>query len=112
MVQTLSNLQIFISESACDHFIEASLYIDAVEAAIAARKYSKANEILENISDESALTYYLQIARSYQNGKKFDQAEQFYIKSGRFQVCFCSFDIKIHKLFAASGENAYSQSKF
>ena len=57
----------------------------AVEAAIQARQWTKATQILELQEPGTAGEYYKQIAEHYSAIKDYQQAEQYYLKAGMVQ---------------------------
>ncbi|CAJ0583687.1 unnamed protein product, partial [Mesorhabditis spiculigera] len=69
-------------EAAINHFLEANCTEKAVEAAIKAKEWSKAVQIVDVIQDtERSHTYYGQIAEHYASIGEFDRAERLFIEA-------------------------------
>uniref|UniRef100_A0A7S2RUI0 Intraflagellar transport protein n=1 Tax=Mucochytrium quahogii TaxID=96639 RepID=A0A7S2RUI0_9STRA len=72
-------------ESAIGHYIEANASKKAIEAALSARQWTKAGQLVDALqaSDEDlACPYYKQIARHYHQAQQFNRAENFYVQAG------------------------------
>uniref|UniRef100_A0A3P8UXR3 Intraflagellar transport protein 172 homolog n=1 Tax=Cynoglossus semilaevis TaxID=244447 RepID=A0A3P8UXR3_CYNSE len=73
-------------DAAINHFIEAGCFLKAIEAAIAARQWKKAVQILEDVDkDSSAGKYYVKIAQHYASMQEYEVAEQLYVKGGHIK---------------------------
>lgn len=76
-------------DAAINHYIEAGSAIKAIDAAMTARQWHKAEMLLDQVSmgaDQSfALPFYEKLATHYGQSRQFDQAERAFIKSGRPQ---------------------------
>lgn len=68
-------------DMAVSHYIDAGQSTKAIEAAILARQWNKAIQILDVQDPEVAQKYYKQIARHYEAGKQFFEAEKYFIKA-------------------------------
>ena len=68
-------------ENAIIHYIEAGSKERAVEAAIQARKWEKAIELVNQYPDINP-SFYIDIGRHFEFQRKLDQAEKYYLKSG------------------------------
>ena len=69
------------TDIAINHYIEAGQYMKAIEAAITARQWSKAIQIVDTQDSEVAKKYYKRIARHYEESKSHVEAEKYYIKA-------------------------------
>nr|XP_015199735.1 PREDICTED: intraflagellar transport protein 172 homolog [Lepisosteus oculatus] len=72
-------------DAAINHYIEAGCSSKAIEAAIGARQWKKAVNILELQDDKSSMKYYLKIAQHYSSIQEYEVAERFYIKGGHIK---------------------------
>lgn len=76
-------------DAAINHYIEAGSAIKAIDAAMTARQWHKAEMLLDQVSmgaDQTfALPFYEKLATHYGQSRQFDQAERAFIKSGRPQ---------------------------
>jgi len=76
-------------DAAINHYIEAGSAQKAIDAAMTARQWHKAETLLDQASmgaDQSfALPFYEKLAMHYAHSRQFDQAERAFIKSGRPQ---------------------------
>lgn len=68
-------------DMAVAHYIEAGQDTKAIEAAILARQWNKAIQIVDTQPPEIAQNYYRQIAQHYKTSKAFDEAERYFIKA-------------------------------
>ena len=68
-------------DAAINHFIEAGQYVKAIEAAIQARQWSKAGQIVDQQDDDVAEKYYKVIGAHFDETKHYEKAERFYIKA-------------------------------
>jgi len=64
------------------HYIEANQDTKAIEAAILARQWNKAIQIVDQQAPAVAGKYYKQIARHFEASKAFFEAEKYFIKAG------------------------------
>ena len=72
-------------DQAVNHFIEAGVHTKAVDAAVMARQWSKAKEIVDMIAisdKETSRPFYLKIARHYEQTANYDEAEACYVGAG------------------------------
>ena len=74
-------------ESAIIHFIEAGAHEKAVEAAIQARKWEKAIELVNQYPNVNP-SFYIDIGRHFEYQRKLDKAEEYYIKAGEPMQAF------------------------
>ncbi|XP_058470061.1 intraflagellar transport protein 172 homolog [Solea solea] len=73
-------------DAAINHFIEAGCFLKAIEAAVAARQWKKAVQILEDVDkDSSAGKYYVKIAQHYASIQEYEVAEQLFVKGGHIK---------------------------
>jgi len=70
------------TENAINHYIEAAANQKAIEAAISARQWGKAVQLLQNQSTEVARPFYKQIAQHYADVRQLDLAEKYFLKAG------------------------------
>ena len=70
------------TENAINHYIEAAANQKAIEAAISARQWGKAVQLLQNQSAEVARPFYKQIAKHYADVRQLDLAEKYFLKAG------------------------------
>ena len=75
-------------ENAIYHFIEAGAVIKAVEAAISARQWSKAIQLLSSLSDSENIYYCVKIAEQLEESKQYELAEKYYIKADKIEESF------------------------
>jgi len=71
------------TENAVNHYIEAGSFQKAVEAAISARQWSKAVQLLQGQSPEVSRPFFRQIAKHYSEVRQQDLAEKYFIKAGQ-----------------------------
>ena len=74
-------------ESAIIHFMEAGAQEKAVEAAIQARKWEKAIELVNKYPNVNP-SFYIDIGRHFEYQRKLDKAEEYYIKAGEPMQAF------------------------
>ncbi|CAE8619758.1 unnamed protein product [Polarella glacialis] len=76
-------------DAAINHYIEAGCSQKAIDAAMSARQWHKAEQLLDQASigaDQSlALPFYEKLASHYASSRQFEQAERAFIKSNRPQ---------------------------
>lgn len=71
-------------DSAINHYIEAGVIEKAIEAAIQARQWNKAGQVVANLEDgEAAQRYYLIIAEHYAEVRDLKQAEKYFVEGGQ-----------------------------
>lgn len=68
-------------EGAVHHYIEAGQYKKALNCAIQARQWKRAEQILENLPKREAKPYYQRIARHYEEIQAYQEARRFYLKA-------------------------------
>jgi len=68
-------------DAAINHFIEAGQNVKAIEAAIQARQWSKAVQIVETQDDDVASRFFKIIAQHFETTKNYEDAEKYYIKA-------------------------------
>ncbi|XP_066969064.1 intraflagellar transport protein 172 homolog [Macrobrachium rosenbergii] len=74
------------ADAAISHYIEAGRTIKALDAAITARQWKKAVQIIEVIDDDDALQpYLLKLGHHYAITNDLRSAEKFYVKGGMFK---------------------------
>eukprot|EP01038_Epipyxis_sp_PR26KG_P006699 gene6699-9188_t len=73
-------------DMAINHYIEAKSYQKAIEAALNARQYSRAIQLVDAIDSDTALPYYKQLARFYEESRQYDQAERCYVSAGQHHL--------------------------
>ncbi|XP_064457098.1 intraflagellar transport protein 172 homolog [Ornithodoros turicata] len=70
-------------DPAINHFIEAGKTIKALEAAINARQWKKATQIIEVMDDTPELTpYHAKLAQHFLSVGEYEMAEHFFVESG------------------------------
>jgi intraflagellar transport protein 172 len=69
-------------DAAIKHFIQAGANEKAIEAAIQARQWSKAVQIIDVQDQEVGQKYYQQVAEHYASVKNFELAERYFTKAG------------------------------
>uniref|UniRef100_A0A914XG62 Anaphase-promoting complex subunit 4-like WD40 domain-containing protein n=1 Tax=Plectus sambesii TaxID=2011161 RepID=A0A914XG62_9BILA len=70
-------------DAAINHFIESGNSLKALDAAIRARQWNKAVQIVDVVDNSDlAKEYYGKIAEHYASIKEYDRAERFYIEAG------------------------------
>lgn len=70
------------TENAINHYIEAAATQKAIEAAISARQWGRAVQLLQHQTPEIARPFYKQIAKHYADVRQLDLAEKYYLKAG------------------------------
>ena len=73
---------------AIEHFVQAGIFSKAIEAAISARKWNRAVQLIANQPPEISRPYYKQIARHYAEIRQLDLAEKYFINAGEFVEAF------------------------
>lgn len=73
-------------DMAINHYIEAKVYNKAIEAALNARQYSRAQQLVDAIDSESAIPYYKQLARYYDDARNYELAEKCYVAAKEPQL--------------------------
>jgi len=68
-------------DMAINHYIEAKVYQKAIEAALNARQYSRALQLVDAIDPDSARPYYKQLARYYEDSRQYDLAERCFVSA-------------------------------
>lgn len=66
-------------DMAINHYIEAKEYQKAIEAALNARQYPRALQLVEVMDLDSARPYYKQLARYYEESGQYELAEKCYL---------------------------------
>lgn len=75
-------------ESAINHYVEAGAIKKAIGTAIAARKWTKAIEMLEDQPKEEVIEFYEKIAEYYDEIHQYDLAEKYYIEASQARRAF------------------------
>lgn len=74
-------------DAAINHYIEAGCSTEAIEAAMTARQWHKAEQLLDQASIGAdpcfAMPFYEKLAAHYASSRHFDQAERAFVKSTR-----------------------------
>ena len=74
-------------DMAINHYIEAKALQKAIEAALSARQYSRALQLLDAIDNrESSKPYYKQLAKHYEDANNYEMAEKCYVDGGAPQL--------------------------
>lgn len=68
-------------DMAINHYIEAKVYQKAVEAALNARQFSRALQLVDVIESDTSKPYYKQLARHYEETAQYDLAERCFISA-------------------------------
>lgn len=68
-------------DMAINHYIEAKVYQKAIEAALSARQYSRALQLVDAIDTDTARPYYKQLARHYEDSRQYDLAEKCFVSA-------------------------------
>ena len=58
----------------------------AIEAALNARQYSRALQLVDTIASDSSKPYYKQLARHYEDSRQYDLAERCYVSADQPQL--------------------------
>jgi len=74
-------------DAAINHYIEAGCSLKAIDAAISARQWHKAEQLLESITNDPnvSLPYYEKLAQHYAGSRQLEAAERSYVKAGKPQ---------------------------
>ena len=62
-------------------------YQKAIEAALTARQYAKALQLVDAIDSDAARPYYKQLARHYEENRQYDLAERCYVSAVSSTTC-------------------------
>eukprot|EP00597_Dinobryon_sp_UTEXLB2267_P013909 CAMPEP_0170126096 /NCGR_PEP_ID=MMETSP0020_2-20130122/19456_1 /TAXON_ID=98059 /ORGANISM="Dinobryon sp., Strain UTEXLB2267" /LENGTH=1612 /DNA_ID=CAMNT_0010358929 /DNA_START=619 /DNA_END=5457 /DNA_ORIENTATION=- len=73
-------------DMAINHYIEAKVYQKAIEAALTARQYAKALQLVDAVDGDAARPYYKQLARHYEENRQYDLAERCYVSAGQHHL--------------------------
>jgi intraflagellar transport protein 172 len=57
------------------------VYQKAIEAALTARQYAKALQLVDAVDGDAARPYYKQLARYYEENRQYDLAERCYVSA-------------------------------
>ena len=66
-------------DMAINHYIEAKVSKKAIEAALNARQYPRALQLIDAIDSETSRPYYRQLAKHYETSGQYDLAERCYV---------------------------------
>ncbi|XP_022255684.1 intraflagellar transport protein 172 homolog [Limulus polyphemus] len=70
-------------DAAINHYIEAGKTVKALDAAVSARQWKKAVQIIEVIDDPSAVAgYYHKLAQHFASTGEYEVAEHFFVEAG------------------------------
>ena len=89
---------------AINHYIEAKLSQKAIEAALQARQYSRALQLVDVIEGEISKPYYKQLARHYEDACQYDLAERCYVSAEQPQMA-----VEMHTRFGPLGGGAQAR---
>ncbi|RYH28435.1 hypothetical protein EON65_12160 [archaeon] len=73
-------------DMAINHYIEAKQYLKAIEAALNAKQYARALQLVDAVDIETARPYYKQLARYYEDSRVYEMAEKCYVAAGQPQL--------------------------
>lgn len=73
---------------AISHYKQAGIFSKAVEAAIRAKQWNTAVQLVQGQPEEIARPFYNEIAQHFADVRQFDLAEKYFIKSGEFIEAF------------------------
>jgi len=73
-------------DMAINHYIEAKVYQKAIEAALNARQYARALQLVDVIDSEISRPYYKQLAKYYEESRQYDLAERCYVSADQPQL--------------------------
>eukprot|EP00605_Chrysophyceae_sp_TOSAG23-4_P002142 GSChrysophyteH1.ASY1.ANO1.2369.1 assembled CDS len=73
-------------DMAINHYIEAKVYQKAIEAALNARQYSRALQLVDVIDSDISRPYYKQLASYYENARQWELAERCYVSADQPQA--------------------------
>jgi intraflagellar transport protein 172 len=71
-------------DMALNHYIEAKAYQKAIEAALSARQYNRALQLVKAIDEKFSKPYYLMLARYYEESSQIELAEKCFIAGGDY----------------------------
>lgn len=72
-------------DMAINHYIEAKVYRKAIEAALNARQYQRALQLVDVVDTETARPYYKQLARFYEETRNYELAEKCFVAADMAQ---------------------------
>lgn len=73
-------------DMAINHYIEAKNHQKAIEAAMNARQYSRAMQLLEVLDSDSSRPYYKQLANYYEDNGQYEFAERCYVAADQARL--------------------------
>lgn len=73
-------------DMAINHYIEAKVNRKAIDAALNARQYSRALQLVDAIDRETARPFYRQLARHYEETRQYDLAQKCYVEGDQAQL--------------------------
>lgn len=68
-------------DMAINHYIEAKVSQKAIEAALNARQYPRALQLVDSIDSNSSKPYYKQLARHYEDSRQYELAERCFVSA-------------------------------
>lgn len=68
-------------DMAINHYIEAKVFQKAIEAALNARQYSRALQLVDAIDSDTSRPYYKQLAKHYEDSRSYELAEKCYVSA-------------------------------
>lgn len=71
-----------------EHYVQAGIFTKAIEAALNARKWNRAVQLVANQPPEISRPYYKEIAKHYAEVRQLDLAEKYYVNAGEFVEAF------------------------
>ena len=73
---------------AISHYKQAGIFLKAVDAAINAKQWNTAVQLVQGQPEEIARPFCKEIAGYYGEIRQFDFAEKYFLKSGEYVACF------------------------
>jgi intraflagellar transport protein 172 len=73
-------------DMAINHYIEAKVYQKAIEAALNARQYSRALQLVDVVDSTISRQYYKQLATYYEDARQWELAERCYVSADQPQL--------------------------
>jgi intraflagellar transport protein 172 len=100
-------------DAAINHYIEAGNANKAIEAAMSARQWMKAEQLLDSIEPHEAMVFYEKLAAHYANARQYELAERMFCRAGHPELAIKMY-IQYNQYEAAHkiGRNNLERNEF
>jgi intraflagellar transport protein 172 len=75
-------------DQSIEHYVQASNFNKAIEAALQARKWNRAVQLVSAQQPEVSRPYFKEIAKHYAEVRQLDLAEKYFVNAGEFVEAF------------------------